>query len=245
MSKQTYHDFGIIEENCDAFEFHYDSGDSEKCQLELVIQTKRGPERTEMATISATLWSKIKVRVIRELVAGMGEEERTRKTPNIKLGVNRLGILLGRELAVLFWALNEDSEELRVERIFYGWRELAREERWWLYTKATAPGQHRGLGWRRAIFLALSEPFESRSFEPSETKESSMNAASTQHRFPVENGQSATGTKLNENHEVCGIYSEPNQSKTEESIRKENTEVQVGKNNKNPDSSDLLQMELF
>ncbi len=245
MSKQSYHDFGIIEENYDAFEFHYDSGDSEKCQLELVIQMTRGPERTKMATISATLWSKIRVRVIRELVASMGEEERTRKTPSIKLGANRLGILLGREIAVLFWALNEDSENLRVDRILYGWRELAREERWWLYTKATAPGQHTGLGWRRAIFLALSEPFESSSFEPSETKESSMNVASTKDRFPVENGQSATGTKLNRNHEVCGSYSEPNQNKNKESIRKENSEVQVGKNSKKSDSRDLLQMELF
>jgi hypothetical protein len=70
---------------------------------------------------------------------------------------------LGRELAVLLWVLMEDGAEGQVEPILHGWRELAREERWWLFAKASNPGQNTGVGWRRALFYALSEPADTRS----------------------------------------------------------------------------------
>ena len=198
MSKRPYHNFGIVNENGDAFEFHYDSRQAAKCRLELVFQTERGPKRTELAVIPAVLWRKISSRVVRELATGMEVEERTRKAPRIKFGINRLGPLLGRELAVLFWALMEDCEEERVEGILHGWRELAREERWWLYTKAIAPGQRTGIGWRRALFLALSEPFDSRSFDPKAGKEHTRNTVRKQNSSPTEEGLRVTEIENNE-----------------------------------------------
>ena len=92
----------------------------------------------------------------------MGETERMRKAPTIKVGSNRLSPLLGRELAVLLWALMEDGAKEHVEAILHGWRELAREERWWLFVKGSAPKQRTGLGWRRALYHGLAEPADSR-----------------------------------------------------------------------------------
>lgn len=70
--------------------------------------------------------------------------------------------LVGRELAVLLWTLIEKGADSHIEAILHTWRELAREERWWLYAKASFPGQRSGYGWRRALFHALSETPETR-----------------------------------------------------------------------------------
>jgi hypothetical protein len=165
MSMHTLHDFGLIEPGGDTFEFHYDTGRGAPCRLEVVIQTERGPRRRELAAIPAALWRKVSGRAARELASGMGETERTSSAPQLKTGINRLSPLLGRELAVLLWALMEKGAEARLEAILHGWRELAREERWWLYAKASAAGQHTGTGWRRALFHALSEAGDTRAEE--------------------------------------------------------------------------------
>lgn len=163
MSKSKFNDFGIVGPNDDTFEFHYGKGPGAMCRLEAIVLTERGPRRTEIADVPVSLWRKVSVRAVRELVSGMGDTERTRKLPKLKTGINRLSPLLGRELAVLLWALMEDGAEGQVEPILHGWRELAREERWWLFAKASSPGQNTGVGWRRALFYALSEPADTRS----------------------------------------------------------------------------------
>jgi hypothetical protein len=162
MSETAIHDFGTVDEKGDTFELHYDPGPGGLGHLETVVQTERGPRRTQIAVIPSALWHRLSVRVVRELTAGMGEAERTRKGPTLKTGVNRLSPLLGRELAVLLWALMEDGAGERLEAILHGWRELAREERWWLFARGSAPGQAPGIGWRRALFHGLSEPAGSR-----------------------------------------------------------------------------------
>ena len=159
------HDFGVVDERGDVFEFHYGTGQDALCRLEAVVQTERGPKRIEMAVIPMALWRKVSARAVRELAVGMGETERIRKAPTMKIGSNRLSPLLGRELAVLLWALMEDGAKEHVEGILHGWRELAREERWWLFIKGAAPGQGTGLGWRRALYHGLSEPADSRTAE--------------------------------------------------------------------------------
>jgi hypothetical protein len=165
MRQYPLHDFGVVDERSDVFEFHQGTGQDALCRLEVVAQTERGPKRTEIAVIPVTLWQKVSVRAVRELAAGMGKTERLRKAPMLKIGSNRLSPLLGRELAVLLWALMEDGTQKRVEAILHGWRELAREERWWLFIKGAAPGQGTGLGWRRALYHGLSEPAASRAAE--------------------------------------------------------------------------------
>lgn len=163
MSKSAYHKFGIVDDNGDFFEFHCEPDETGECRLESIVQTERGPRRTVLAAVPVAAWAVVSARAVRELTAGMGESERSKKSPTIENGVNQMSPLLGRELAVLLWALMEDGAENSLEAILHGWRELAREERWWLFAKAAVPGQHAGSGWRRALFHALSESADSRS----------------------------------------------------------------------------------
>ncbi|MER2626391.1 MAG: DUF3780 domain-containing protein [Accumulibacter sp.] len=165
------HDFGIVAEHGDSFEFLIDGSAGAHCRLVSVVQTERGPRRTELAEISGTTWRKLSARAVRELAQDMNADElEGKKAPSLKTGTNRLSPLVGRELALLLWALQEDGAPDQLEAILHGWRELAREERWWLYAKAAAHGQQTGTGWRRALFHALSESTESRASPPAEKK---------------------------------------------------------------------------
>jgi hypothetical protein len=165
MSKRSIHDFGVVDEKGDFYEFRWVDDAFGECRLDGVIQTERGPRRTELAVLPARIWTLVSERTIRELAAGMGETEQTKKAPTLKVGINRLSPLIGRELAVLLWALMESDSDSNIEAILHGWRELAREERWWLYAKGAAPGQRTGAGWRLALFHALSETTDNRSPE--------------------------------------------------------------------------------
>lgn len=161
------HDFGIVAEHGDCFEFLIDGSAGASCLLVSVVQTERGPRRTELAEISGATWRKISARAVRELAQDMNADElEGKKAPSLKTGTNRLSPLVGRELALLLWALQEEGAPEQIEAILHGWRELAREERWWLYAKAAAHGQQIGFGWRRALFHALSESTESRAAPP-------------------------------------------------------------------------------
>ncbi|MCF8003665.1 MAG: DUF3780 domain-containing protein [Chromatiaceae bacterium] len=163
MTETLIHDFGVVPERGDSYEFLIGSGTGASCLLTGVVQTERGPRRTELAEIPAALWRKISARVVRELALDMHDEERLpKKAPTLKTGANRLSPLVGRELALLLWVLQEEGAAEQLEAILNGWRELAREERWWLYAKAASPGQRSGIGWRRGLFHALSEAAESR-----------------------------------------------------------------------------------
>lgn len=172
------HDFGVVAEHGDSYEFHIDTAAGGVCRLVSVVQTERGPRRSDLAEITGTLWRKINVRAVRELVQVMNEAERSKAAPSLKTGANRLSPLVGRELALLLWALQEEGAEAQLEAILHGWRELAREERWWLYAKAAATGQRSGTGWRRALFHALSETPETRTEAQTTEKKSPAQASS-------------------------------------------------------------------
>jgi hypothetical protein len=163
MSTRQIHDFGRVDEKGDAFEFVVEPSDAGTCVLVAVVQTERGPRRTEIASVPASMWTVVASAAVKELSSEMGEDERERKPPTFSVGLNRISPLVGRELGVLLIALMEDGAADRVDALLHAWRELAREERWWLYSKAAAPGQLRGTGWRRALFHALSETSETRS----------------------------------------------------------------------------------
>jgi len=107
-------------------------------------------------------------------LAGTGSSSGIYKLSESMGGGKTLSPLGGRELALLLWALQEDGAPVQLEAILHGWRELAREERWWLYAKAAAHGQHRGAGWRRALFHALSKSTESRAAPPPAEKKARL-----------------------------------------------------------------------
>jgi len=77
-----------------------------------------------------------------------------------KTGYNPISRVLGKELTVLAWAI-EDADPSTVPTAIANWQGLAPEERWWLYTMtAAATGNYlagRGRGWRKALRYALTE----------------------------------------------------------------------------------------
>ncbi len=75
-------------------------------------------------------------------------------------GSNPLARLLGKELTLLAWAV-EDADPTLVPAAIRNWLGLAPEERWWLFTMTAAATGHalhgRSRGWRKAVRFALTE----------------------------------------------------------------------------------------
>ena len=174
MKAQTVHDFGIFDEKGDGFEFSIGREGKDPCRLVAVVQTERGPRRTEVAAITADLWHSLATAAVKELVSEMGETERGKKAPTLLTGLNRLSPLVGRELGVVLISLMEERAAEHAHALLHAWRELAREERWWLYAKAASPGQRIGAGWRRALFHALSEASDTRAAPADEAQKKSI-----------------------------------------------------------------------
>lgn len=85
------------------------------------------------------------------------------KEKNITVGRFKIGHvpierLLGKEMVLLMWAI-EDSDPQLVSTAIKNWSGLSREERWWLFTMANATTGHADdkRGWRKAIRFALTE----------------------------------------------------------------------------------------
>jgi hypothetical protein len=77
-----------------------------------------------------------------------------------KTGYNPVTRLLGKELTLLAWAI-EDADPALIPAAVANWQGLTPEERWWLYTMtAAATGNFmtgRNRGWRKAVRYALTE----------------------------------------------------------------------------------------
>lgn len=77
-----------------------------------------------------------------------------------KAGSNPVARLLGKELILLAWAV-EDADPALIPAAVKNWLGLAPEERWWLFTMTNAATGHalhgRGKGWRKAVRFALTE----------------------------------------------------------------------------------------
>lgn len=74
-------------------------------------------------------------------------------------GTNLVERLLGKELCVLAWAAETATDE-QLPVVCSKWAALRPEERWWLFSVTVAEAglpDDRQRGWRRALFLALSD----------------------------------------------------------------------------------------
>lgn len=82
------------------------------------------------------------------------------KSGRWKTGVVPVSRLLGKELVLLAWAI-EDADVSTLPMAIRNWLGLAQEERWWLYSMTNAATGHaasgRGKGWRKAVQYALTE----------------------------------------------------------------------------------------
>ena len=77
-----------------------------------------------------------------------------------KRGANPVVRLLGKELTLLAWAV-EDADPALIPTAIKNWLGLAPEERWWLFTMTNAATGHalhgKNKGWRKAVRFALTE----------------------------------------------------------------------------------------
>ena len=77
-----------------------------------------------------------------------------------RTGRNPLARLLGKELTLLAWAV-EDADPALIPAAVRNWLGLTPEERWWLFTMTAAATGHalhgRNRGWRKAVRFALTE----------------------------------------------------------------------------------------
>jgi hypothetical protein len=77
-----------------------------------------------------------------------------------KTGTNPVSRLLGKELVLLAWAI-EEADPALIPAAVKNWLGLVPEERWWLYTMTCAATGHavqgRNKGWRKAVRYALTE----------------------------------------------------------------------------------------
>lgn len=158
MSVIATHDFGKApEDGADHFVLCLNLRAGGTCKLMAVEKSDKGFDHVNLAEIPSKTWKRVSKLATRELASSLEDKGGKKKTASaFKEGDNRLPPILGRELTVLLWGLAEDLPEEHTIQILQGWRELAREERWWFYAKAREKRQIRGLGWRRAIFYALS-----------------------------------------------------------------------------------------
>ena len=82
------------------------------------------------------------------------------KTGKWKTGQTPISRLLGKELVLLAWAI-EDADPGLISVAIKNWLGLAPEERWWLFTMTNAATGHaitgRNKGWRKAVRYALTE----------------------------------------------------------------------------------------
>jgi hypothetical protein len=154
--------FGVVDLQAEHGVLYLDTAQGTTCRLTLVARTERGYPRRELATIPGAVWKLIAPQVQKELVRGMDVAEQGPKPPFLRHGDNALSPLILREVAVLFWSLMEDGEGTHIDALLHGWRQLAREERWWLYARASNPSQRQGQGWRRALYFALTDPADTR-----------------------------------------------------------------------------------
>lgn len=151
------------------------------------------PEIAERCYLPRQVWTAISEDVKREFNQRLKEKQLP--TSRWSIGENKVERLLGKELLVLAWAV-EQADLSVISNAIRNWIGLRPEERWWLYTMTAAatggPG-NAGIGWRKALQHALTEnPSEDATtpspgqgtFAARKRQKSKKNIASTQPPMP-------------------------------------------------------------
>ena len=124
--------------------------------LEYGLNDPHSPFRCMLKQVK---WKRIEAEVRAEFNRRM-KERNVRSSSFRKGGFTHLHRLLGKELLVLAWAI-EEADPGTIETALQNWLGLRPEERWWLYTITNAATghalRHRGIGWRKALRFALTE----------------------------------------------------------------------------------------
>lgn len=160
--------FGFIPEESE----HHFLVDIQSKEIVIAEQFEYNP-KASLADLSYKIGkqnSDVKVMIPRarwDLIADGVRAEFNRRLKNLSLPLgkwtsnrNYVSRLLGKELVLLAWAIEEADPGLYPVAI-QNWIGLKPEERWWLYTMTNAATGHaiydRGVGWRKAVRFALTE----------------------------------------------------------------------------------------
>ena len=126
----------------------------------LGMKTIAGEDSTLLrCKLRLSYWKKVK----REVQASFNKrlKDHKLKTSSWKTGHNLVDRLLGKELCVLAWTIEDLSDE-NIPLALNSWIGLRPEERWWLFgmvVRASEEDYQKGYGWRAALKIALtSEP---------------------------------------------------------------------------------------
>lgn len=135
---------------------HFTWDDSE-ARRELSFALGQEDNRMRVA-LDRAKWEAIAEAVQMEFNRRLKQQEL--KTGRWRAGRTPVSRLLGKELVLLAWAV-EDADPALIPVAIKNWQGLAPEERWWLFTMTNAATGHaitgRGKGWRRAVRYALTE----------------------------------------------------------------------------------------
>lgn len=115
------------------------------------------PEVAERCLLPRAIWSLIAEDVKRDFNGRLLAKKLSPSRWTV--GVNKVERLLGKELLVLAWAVEEALPDA-VPNAIRNWIGLRPEERWWLFNitaAATGFPEHAGIGWRKALRFALTE----------------------------------------------------------------------------------------
>lgn len=129
------------------------------------------PEMVDRCELPRAAWNAIAEDVKREFNDRL--RSRGLEPGRWTVGPNKVERLLGKELLVLAWAVEQCDPGLYGNAV-RNWTGLRPEERWWLFTMtaaATGRTQDFGIGWRMALRYALTEnpmadPMEGRAIRP-------------------------------------------------------------------------------
>lgn len=121
-------------------------------------QTSDVEDNNVKVMISQEKWKMVKDIVQVEFNKNL--RKKNQKVGRFKIGYNFLERLLGKELIILLWAI-EDIEIDLVEGAVKNWLGLAPEERWWLFTMTNASSGYYmdKRGWRIALRYILADNF--------------------------------------------------------------------------------------
>ena len=127
-------------------------------RIEESVQYGESPDGQVRSCLDRKKWDAIADVVRAEFNARLKKEGKP--SGRWKTGVNTLNRILGKELTLLAWAV-EDADPALTPTAIANWHGLTPEERWWLYTMtAAATGNYvtgRNRGWRKAVRYALTE----------------------------------------------------------------------------------------
>lgn len=115
------------------------------------------PEIAERCSLPRRSWMAIAEDMKEEFNRRLKEKHLS--TSRWRIGENKVERLLGKELLVLAWAI-EQADVSVIPRAIRNWLGLRPEERWWLATMtaaATGGIDDAGWGWRQALYHILIE----------------------------------------------------------------------------------------